>query len=92
MLPKVKATSLSTIQSVLQDFPEEFIKSSKNEVYCNLRSCTVSVIVIVTRPLPRDGGMAEELGAPEARKLPMASTRGRRETENRRRASGANRM
>ena len=36
-------------------------------------------VVVVTQPLPRDGGMAEDCGAPEARKLPRAWTRGRRE-------------
>ena len=36
-------------------------------------------IVVVTRPLPRDGGIAEDHGAPEARQLPRAWTRGRRE-------------
>ena len=37
------------------------------------------VVVVVTRPLPRDGGMAEDHGAPasEARQLPRAWTRGR---------------
>ena len=47
------------------------------------------VVVVVTRPLPRDGGMAEDHGAPEAGQLPRAWTRGRRETRNRKRVSGA---
>ena len=46
-------------------------------------------VVVVTRPLLRDGGMVENHGAPKAGKLPRALTRVRRETENRHRASGA---
>ena len=46
-------------------------------------------LVVVTRTLPRDGGMAEDHGAPEAVQLLRAWTRGRRETESRRRVSGA---
>ena len=42
MTPKVKATKTSKIQSEVQDFPEEFMKSPNNELYCNLCSCTVS--------------------------------------------------
>ena len=45
--------------------------------------------LLFTRPLPRDGGMAEDHGAPEAEQLPRAWTRGRRETESRQRVSGA---
>ena len=47
------------------------------------------VVVVVTRPLSRDGGMAEDHGVPEAGLLPRAWTKGRRETESRQRASGA---
>ena len=46
-------------------------------------------MLVVTRPFSRDGGMAKDHGAPEAGQLPKASTRGRRETESRQRASGA---
>ena len=42
----------------------------------------VVVVVVVTRPLPRDGGMAEDHGAPEAGQLPKAWTRGRNKTES----------
>ena len=45
--------------------------------------------VVVSRPLPRDGGMAKDHGAPEAGQLSTACTTGRRETESRQRASGA---
>ena len=44
--------------------------------------------VVDTRSLPRDGGMAEDHGALETAKLSRAWTRGRRETENRQKASG----
>ena len=47
------------------------------------------VVVVVTEPLPRDGGMAEDHGALEAGRLPRAWTRGRKETESRQRVSGA---
>ena len=50
----------------------------------------VVVVVVVTRPLPRDRGMAEDHGAPEAGQLPRAWTSDRRETESRQRVSGAN--
>ena len=35
---------------------------------------TFVVVVVVIRPIPRDGGMAEDHGAPEAAKLPKAWT------------------
>ena len=38
------------------------------------------LLLLVTRPLPRDGGMAEDHGAPEAGQLPRVWTRGRKET------------
>ena len=40
------------------------------------------LLLVITRLLPRDGGMAEDHGAPEAGKLPRVWTRGRRETES----------
>ena len=45
--------------------------------------------VVVTRPLPRDGGLAEDHGALEAGQLPKAWTRRHKETESGQRASGA---
>ena len=47
------------------------------------------LLLLVTRPRPRDGGMAEKLAALEAGQLSKAWTRGRRETESRQRVSGA---
>ena len=47
------------------------------------------LLLLFTRPLPRDGGMAEDHGAPEAGKLPRVWTRGHKETESRQRVSGA---
>ena len=47
------------------------------------------VLLLITRPLPRDGGMAEDHGAPEAGQLPRVLTRGHKETESRQRVSGA---
>ena len=43
-------------------------------------------MLLFTRPLPRDGGMAED---PEAGQLLRVWTRGRTETESRQRVSGA---
>ena len=40
------------------------------------------VVVVATRPLPKDWDMAEDYGAPEAGQLPRAWTKGRRETES----------
>ena len=47
------------------------------------------LLLLFTRPLPRDGGMAEDHGAPEAGQLPRVWTRGHKETESRQRVSGA---
>ena len=47
------------------------------------------LLLLFTRPLPRDGGMAEDHGAPEAGQLPKVWTRGRRETKSRQKVSGA---
>ena len=52
-------------------------------------SFVLPVVVVVTQPLPRDGGMAEDHGAPEAGQLPRVWIRGRKETESCQRASGA---
>ena len=48
-----------------------------------------SRVVVVTTPLPRNEGMAEDHGAPEAGQFPKAWTRGRKETDSRQRVSGA---
>ena len=48
------------------------------------------LLLLFTRPLPRDGGMADDHGAPEAEQLPRVWTRGHKETESRQRVSGAN--
>ena len=45
--------------------------------------------VVVTGPLTRNGGMAENHGAPEPGQLHSVWTRGRTETESRQRVSGA---
>ena len=47
------------------------------------------LLLLFTRPLPRDGGMAENHAAPEAGKLPRVWIRGRIETESGQRVSGA---
>ena len=45
--------------------------------------------VVVTQPLTRDGGVAEDNESPGAGKFPRPWSRGRRETNCRQRASGA---
>ena len=47
------------------------------------------LLLLITQPLPRDGAMAGDHGAPESGQFPMAWNRDRRETESRRRVSGA---
>ena len=47
------------------------------------------LLLLFTRPLPRNESMAEYHGAPEAGKLPRVWTRGRKEIESRQRVSGA---
>ena len=58
-----------------------------------LNLCTFSFILLflllVTRPLPRDGCMAENHRAPEAKQLPRVWTTGCKETESRQRVSYA---
>ena len=41
-MPKVRATKTPKIQFILQDFPEKFIKTLNNKLYCNVCSCTIS--------------------------------------------------
>ena len=48
-----------------------------------------ALLLLITRPLPRDGGMAEDHKAPEVEQLSRVWTRGRKETESRQRVSGA---
>ena len=55
----------------------------------NLNFYSYMLLLLVTQPFPRDGGMAEDHEAPEAGQLSRVWTRGRRETESRQRVSGA---
>ena len=54
-----------------------------------VRSARLLLLLVFTRPLPRDGGMAEDHGAPEAEQLPRVWTRGCKEIESRQRVSDA---
>ena len=47
------------------------------------------LLLLVTRPLPKDGGMIGDHGASETGQLPKVWTRGRRKIESRHRVSGA---
>ena len=41
-MPKVRTTYAYKIQSIVKEFPDEFMQSIKNEVYCSLCNCAVS--------------------------------------------------
>ena len=41
-MPKVKVTYAYKIQSVVKEFPDEFMESINNQLYCNLCNCPVS--------------------------------------------------
>ena len=58
-----------------------FIINSSKKLPTVLSNYLIHMLLLVTRPLPRDGGMAEDHEAPEAGQLPRVWTRGRRETE-----------
>ena len=69
---------------------EDFRSMDINDLYrCAAQFKKDPVVVVVTRSLPRDGGMSEDHGAPETGQVSRVWTRGRRETESRQRASDA---
>ena len=41
IMPKVKTTYAYKIQSVVKEFPDEFMESINNQLYCNLCNCAV---------------------------------------------------
>ena len=41
-MPKVKTTYAYKIQSIVKEFPDEFMESINNQLHCNLCSCAVS--------------------------------------------------
>ena len=41
-MPKVKTTYAYIIQSTVNEFPDEFMESINNQLYCNLCNCAVS--------------------------------------------------
>ena len=41
-MPKVKITYAHKIQFIVKKFPEEFMESNNNQLYCNLCNCGVS--------------------------------------------------
>ena len=41
-MPKVKTSYAYKIQSIVKKFPDEFMQSINNELYCNLCNCAVS--------------------------------------------------
>ena len=41
-MPKVKTTYAYKTQSIVREFPEEFMESISNQLYCNLCNCAVS--------------------------------------------------
>ena len=67
----------------------EDLVSARPHAFAAAPTSDEDVVVVVHYPtLPRDGGMAEDHGAPEAVQLSRAWTRRRRETESRQRVSG----
>ena len=40
-MPKVKTTYAYKIQSIVKEFPDEFMKSINNQLYCSLCNCAV---------------------------------------------------
>ena len=40
-MPKVKTTYAYKIQSIVKEFPDEFVESINNQLYCNLCNCAV---------------------------------------------------
>ena len=59
-------------------------------IWTNKIITDVNIVVIVTRCLPRHGGMTEDHGTPKAeQQLSRVWTRGRIDTESRQRASDA---
>ena len=40
-MPKIKTTYAYKIQSIVKEFPDEFMVSINNELYCNLCNCAV---------------------------------------------------
>ena len=41
-MPKVKTTYACKFQSIVQEFPDEFMESINNQLYCSLSNCAVS--------------------------------------------------
>ena len=41
-MQKVKTTYAYKIQSIVKEFPDEFMESINNQLYCNLCNCAVS--------------------------------------------------
>ena len=41
-MPKVKTTYAYKIQSIIKEFPDEFMESINSQLYCNLCNCPVS--------------------------------------------------
>ena len=42
-MPIVKTTYAYKIQSIVKKFPDEFMESINNQLYCNLCNCAVHV-------------------------------------------------
>ena len=41
-MPKVKTAYAYKVQSIVKEFPDEFMESVNNQLYCNLCNCAVS--------------------------------------------------
>ena len=41
-MPKVKTTNAYIVQSIVKEFPDQFMESNNNQFYCNVCNCVVS--------------------------------------------------
>ena len=92
-LKRIKALVLvGSVTMIIQSKSETKGPSTKVDLHTEIKIKGYYVkmlLLLFTRPLLRDGGMAEDHGAPEAEQLPRVCTRGRREIESHQRVSGA---
>ncbi len=84
-----KEKLIPTSEAKREPSRNEFVEKSGVPDRVKALKSMLLLLLLITRPLPGDGGMAEDHGAPEAGQLPRVWTRGRKETKSRQRVSGA---
>ena len=85
----LRKSQQNEIVNTLTTHGEVFSNISAKCIIDHVIDLMLLLLLLFTRPLPRNGGMAEDHGAPEAGQLPRVWTRGHKETESRQRVSGA---